>query len=110
MKWFLNKDFAIPFGFGLMLGRFIDGVWLVLALGVFLVAILFLVEWLLKQKNMSFHFPSKDFLILSVLVFYLGRFIDSVWLLPAIMVLAVCVLSLTKWLLKRKAESKLKEV
>ena len=110
MKCFLNKNFAIPFGFGLMLGRFIDGVWLVLASGVFLVAILFLVEWLLKRKNMSFHFPSKDFLILSVLVFYLGRFIDSVWLLPVIMVPAVCVLSLTKWLLKRKVESKPEEV
>ena len=109
MKWFLNKDFAIPFGFGLMLGRFID-VWLVLASAVFLVAILFLVEWLLKRKNMSFHFPSKDFLILSVLVFYLGRFVDSVWLLPVIMVLAVCVLFLTKWLLKRKMESKPEEV
>lgn len=69
-------------------------------------SVVFFVEWHLKRKNMFWNFPIKDFLIVSILVFFLGRFIDSAWLLPAIVVLAVCVLSLTKWLLKWKTESK----
>ena len=106
MKWFLSKDFAIPFGIALILTRLIDSFWLLLAIAIFFMSVLSLVEWLLKRKNKSLHFPSKGFLILSVLIFFLGRLIDSFWLLLAIVIPSVGVLSLIRWLLKRRTESK----
>ena len=109
-KWFLNKDFAIPFGLAFLLTRFVDSFWLLLAIAVFFMSILHLVEWLLERKNRSLRFPSMDFLILSVLIFFLGRFINSFWLLLAIVVPIVCVLSLMRWLLKRKTESEAEKV
>ena len=105
MKWLSDKHFAIPFGLGLLLGRFIDSVWLVIAGAILLMSVLFLVEWLLKQKNKSFHFPTKDFLILSVLIFFFTRFIDSFWLYLTVVIFGVCVFFFVKWLLKRKTES-----
>ena len=36
MKWYLNKEFAIPFGFGFMLGR------LFMVFGLRLLSVLFL--------------------------------------------------------------------
>ena len=105
MKWLFDKNFAIPFGLGLLFGRFIDSVWLVIAVAVFLVPLSFFVEWLLKRKNKSFHFPTKDFLILSVLIFFFTHFIDSFWLYVAVVISCICVFFVTKWLLKRKTES-----
>ena len=105
MKWFLNKDCVIPFGLGLLFARFFDSFWSLLAICFFFWSLLFLVEWLLKRKNKSFHFPSKDFLILSVLIFLFMRFIDSFWIFLAIVIPSMCIFFFVKWLLKRKTES-----
>ena len=105
MKWVLDKDFAIPFGLALLFARFFDDFWPLLTICIFFGSVLFLVEWLLKRRNKSFHFPSKDFLILSVLVFFFARFIDSFWLFLAIVIPFMCVCFFVKWLLKRKTES-----
>ena len=105
MKWVLDKDFAIPFGLALLFARFFDNFWTLLAICIFFAAVLLLVEWLLKRRNKSFHFPSKDFLILSVLIFFFARFIDSFWLFLAIVIPAVGALFFISWLLKRKTGS-----
>ena len=110
MKWLLDKDFAIPFGFGLLFGRFIDSVWLVIAVAILLVSVLSLVKWLLKRKSKSFHFPSKDFLILSVLIFFFMNFIDNFWLYLAVVISCMCVFFFGKWLFKRKTESEPEQV
>lgn len=110
MKWFLDKDFVIPSGTTLVLTRFIDSFWLSLLIVMSVFLLLILVEWLLKRKNKSWHFPSKDFLIWSVLIYFLARFIDSIWILPAIVIPSIFAFYLARWLLKRKTESEPEEV
>ena len=109
-KWLFDKNFAIMFGLGLLLGRFLDSVWVMLAVGVLLASVLFLVEWLLKRKYKSFHFPSKDFLILSALICLFLHFIDSFWLYLAVAITCLCVFFFVKRLLKQKTESEPEKV
>ena len=106
MKWVLDENFAIPFGLGILMGRFIDNVWTLLASAVLVMSVLFLVKWLLKRKNKSFHFPTKDFLILSLLILFFERSIDSPWLYLAF----VCVVFFIRWLLKQMTESEPEKV
>ena len=109
-KWFLNKDFAIPFGLAGILTRFIDSFWFMLAIAIFFMSILHLVEWLLKLKNKSFDFPCKDFLILSAIIFFFARFIDGFWLRLIIVILFLSVSFFVRWLLKRETASELEEI
>lgn len=110
MKWFLSKDFAIPFGLAFMLTRFIDSFWLMLAIATLFMSVLYLVELLLKRKNKSFDFPCKDFLILSVIVFLFARFIDGFGLRLIIVISFISVFFFVRWLLKRKTRSELEGV
>lgn len=110
MKWFLNRYFVVSFGTTLVLTRFIDNSWFSLFIVMSVFLLLILVEWLLKRKNKFWHFPSKDFLIWSVIIYFLARFIDSLWILPTIVLPSLFAFYLVKWLLKRKTESEPKEV
>ena len=110
MKWLLGKEFIVPFVFTFLLADFINNRWILLVVVVFLMSILWLVEWLLKRKNKSFHFPTKDFLILSVFSFLIGHFIDSLWFYLAVVIPFVCVFFVVKSLLKRKTESEPEKV
>ncbi|MDE0397498.1 MAG: hypothetical protein OXL96_06835 [Candidatus Poribacteria bacterium] len=113
MKWFLSKDskdFAIPFGLGLMCARFFDSLWFLFAVVFVFYCVLSLVEWILKRNDTSWRFPAKGFLILSVFVFFFGRFIDSGWLLLVIVIPSVGALFFISWLLKRKTESEPEQV
>ena len=110
MKWLLGKDFIVPFVLAFLLADFIDNRWILLVVVVFLMSILWLAEWLLKRKNKSFHFPTKDFLILSVFSFLIGHFIGSLWFYLAVVIPFVCVFFFVKLLLKRKTESEPEKV
>ena len=116
MKWFLDqydkyfKYFVVSFGTTLVLTRFIDNSWLLLLIVMSLLPLLMLVEWLLERKNTSLRFPSKDFLIWSVLIYFFARLIDNIWILLAIVIPSIFAFYLARWLLKRKTESEPEEV